>query len=83
MSTTMSSSWPIASVHTIKDLRDESIPLPHTFWSDDQIKRAWNNRGGKYKDALMCLLIERSQTFRKIPLYAVNQDIDKIMRRLV
>ena len=52
------------------------------FWSDDQIKRAWNNRG-KYKDALMCLLIERSQTFRKIPLYAVNQDIDKIMRRLV
>lgn len=39
--------------------------------------------GGKYKDALMCLLIERSQTFRKIPLYAVNQDIDKIMRRLV
>ena len=44
---------------------------------------AWNNRGGKYKDALMCLLIERSQTFRKIPLYAVNQDIDKIMRRLV
>ena len=54
------------------------------FWSDDQIKRAWNNRGGgKYKDALMCLLIERSQTFRKIPLYAVNQDIDKIMRRLV
>ena len=53
------------------------------FWSDDQIKRTWNNRGGKYKDALMCLLIERSQTFRKIPLYAVNQDIDKIMRRLV
>lgn len=53
------------------------------FWSDDQIKRAWNNWGGKYKDALMCLLIERSQTFRKIPLYAVNQDIDKIMRRLV
>lgn len=53
------------------------------FWSDDQIKRVWNNRGGKYKDALMCLLIERSQTFRKIPLYAVNQDIDKIMRRLV
>ena len=53
------------------------------FWSDDQIKRAWNNRGGKYKDALMCLFIERSQTFRKIPLYAVNQDIDKIMRRLV
>lgn len=53
------------------------------FWSDDQIKRAWNNRGGKYKDALMRLLIERSQTFRKIPLYAVNQDIDKIMRRLV
>lgn len=53
------------------------------FWSDDQIKRAWNNQGGKYKDALMCLLIERSQTFRKIPLYAVNQDIDKIMRRLV
>ena len=39
--------------------------------------------GGKYKDALMCLLIERSQTFRKIPLYAVNQDIDKIMSRLV
>lgn len=31
----------------------------------------------------MCLLIERSQTFQKIPLYAVNQDIDKIMRRLV
>lgn len=53
------------------------------FWSDDQIKRAWNNRGGIYKDVLMCLLIERSQTFRKIPLYAVNQDIDKIMRRLV
>ena len=53
------------------------------FWSDNQIKRVWNNRGGKYKDALMCLLIERSQTFRKIPLYAVNQDIDKIMRRLV
>lgn len=54
------------------------------FWSDDQIKRAWNNRGGgKYKNALMSLLIERSLTFRKIPLYAVNQDIDKIMRRLV
>lgn len=44
---------------------------------------AWNNRGGKYKNALMSLLIERSLTFRKIPLYAVNQDIDKIMRRLV
>lgn len=53
------------------------------FWSDDQIKRAWNNRGGKYKKALMSLLIERSLTFRKIPLYTVNQDIDKIMRRLV
>lgn len=53
------------------------------FWSDDQIKRAWNNRGGRYKDALTSLLIERSLTFRKIPLYAVNQDIDKIMRRLV
>nr|WP_293544691.1 hypothetical protein [Prevotella sp.] len=39
--------------------------------------------GGKYKNALMSLLIERSLIFRKIPLYAVNQDIDKIMRRLV
>lgn len=53
------------------------------FWSDDQIRSAWNNRGGKYKNALTSLLIERSMTFRKIPLYAVNQDIDKIMRRLV
>ncbi len=53
------------------------------FWTDSQIMRAWNNWGGRYKDALVALMVERSMTFRRQPRYAVNQDIDKIMRRLV
>ena len=53
------------------------------FWSDDQIKRAWNNRGGIYKNALTYLILERSMTFDRRLRYFVNQDIAKIMRRIV
>lgn len=53
------------------------------YWSDSQIKSAWNNRGGIYKNALTYLILERSMTFDRRLRYFVNQDIAKIMRRIV
>lgn len=53
------------------------------YWSDRQIKSAWNNRGGIYKNALTYLILERSMTFDRRLRYFVNQDIAKIMRRIV
>lgn len=54
------------------------------YWSDRQIKSKWNNRGGgRYKDALTYLILERSMTFDRRLRFFVNQDIAKIMRRIV
>ena len=52
------------------------------FWTDSQIMSRWNNRGGRYKDALTTLILERSMTFERRLRYWVNQDIDKIMRKI-
>jgi hypothetical protein len=53
------------------------------YWSDRQIKSKWNNRGGRYKDALTYLILERSMTFDRRLRFFVNQDIAQIMRRIV
>lgn len=53
------------------------------FWTDGQIMSRWNNRGGRYKDALTTLILERSMTFERRLRYYVNQDIDKIMCKIV
>nr|DAZ68304.1 MAG TPA: hypothetical protein [Caudoviricetes sp.] len=39
--------------------------------------------GGIYKNALTYLILERSMTFDRRLRYFVNQDIAKIMRRIV
>ena len=56
---------------------------PIRFWTDSQIMSRWNNRGGRYKDALTTLILERSMTFERRLRYYVNQDIDQIMCKIV
>lgn len=53
------------------------------FWTDREIRAAFDKRGGKYKGILLQLMMERDYTFQRQPRYFVNVDIDKIMRRLV
>lgn len=52
------------------------------YWTDREIRSAFDKRGGKYKGILLQLMMERDYTFRRQPRYYVNVDIDKIMRRL-
>lgn len=52
------------------------------FWSDREIRAAFSKRGGKYKGILTRLMLERSMTYRRQISYIVNEDIDKIMRRI-
>ena len=52
------------------------------FWSDREIRAAFDKRGGKYKGILTRLMLERSMTYRRQISYLVNKDIDKIMRRI-
>lgn len=52
------------------------------FWSDREIRAAFPKRGGKYKSILTRLMLERSMTYRRQISYLVNEDIDKIMRRI-
>lgn len=52
------------------------------FWSDREIRAAFQKRGGKYKGILTRLMLERSMTYRRQISYMVNGDIDKIMRRI-
>lgn len=52
------------------------------FWSNRDIVAAFPKRGGKYKGILTRLMLERSMTYRRQIRYLVNEDIDKIMRRI-
>lgn len=53
------------------------------FYTDEQIRAAMPKRGGgKYKQVLIQLMMERDYTYRRMLRYEVNVDIDKIMRRL-
>lgn len=52
------------------------------FWSDREIRAAFDKRGGKYKGILQQLMMERDYAFQRQIRYYVNVDIDKFMRRL-
>ena len=52
------------------------------FYTDEQIRAAMPKRGGKYKQVLIQLMMERDYTYRRMLRYEVNVDIDKIIRRL-
>ena len=53
------------------------------FWSDREIRAAFDKRGGgKYKGILQQLMMERDYAYQRQIRYFVNVDIDKFMRRL-
>lgn len=52
------------------------------YYTDRQIMAAMPKRGGRYRQVLIQLMMERDYTFRRQIRYLVNADIDKIMRRL-
>lgn len=53
------------------------------FWSDREIRAAFDKRGGgKYKGILQQLIMERDYAYKRQIRYFVNVDIDKFMRRL-
>ena len=52
------------------------------FWSDREIRAAFDKRGGKYKGILQQLMMERDYAYQRQIRYLVNVDIDKFMRRL-
>lgn len=52
------------------------------YWSD-RLRVNGTIGGGRYKDALTYLILERSMTFDRRLRFFVNQDIAKIMRRIV
>ena len=52
------------------------------FWSDREIRAAFDKRGVKYKGILQQLMMERDDAYNRQNRYFVNVDIDKFMRRL-
>jgi len=69
----------------------KDMPLEGLRWSRDsgsalydtpQNGRSRTGWGGKYKGILTRLMLERSMTYRRQISYMVNEDIDKIMRRI-
>lgn|GEM_PF-762836 len=62
--------------------KDEVMRNRIKFWSDREIRAAFDKRGGKYKGILQQLIMERDYAYQRQIRYYVNVDIDKIMRRL-
>ena len=69
----------------------KDMPLEGLRWSRDSGSALYDTPktavlgragGGKYKGILTRLMLERSMTYRRQISYMVNEDIDKIMRRI-
>ena len=79
----MNSSCQILSVLITKDQRNEIYRYEVPILVRQSNKERMEQSGGIYKDALTYLILERSMTFDRRIRFFVNQDIAKIMRRIV
>lgn len=52
------------------------------IWTDKEIWQSVPKRGGIYRNALIQLMLERDYAYRRNIRESVNEDIDKLMRRL-